>query len=189
MTLVSHRVLTILSQRIGAFHLREIREFTSLSNDRVDSAVKTLIRQGKAVRCGKGLIKATTEGLALLASGREVALGPKGPQKAETTGTSLRSRLWKALRLAQKASVSDLLELAARGSESNASLNAKEYLRALEKSGHIMRLSRRAPSEWPVTTGESRYCLVLNTGPQAPQWNKRQKRIFDPNTGETFELA
>ena len=112
------------------------------------------MRRGYAERRGDLRVKATAEGLAFLAGGMAITSGPNGPRVMETDATSLRTRLWKAIRLAQKASVSDLLELAARGHEGNAALNAKEYLRALEKSGHLMRLSRRAPSEWPVTTGE-----------------------------------
>jgi DNA-binding transcriptional ArsR family regulator len=188
MTTVSQRILSLLAQRIGTFLVGEIREALQLSRDQVRHALKTLERRGYAERRGD-CVKATTGGLAFLVAGKEITSGPKGPHVLGIEGTSLRGRLWKALRLAQKASISDLLELAARRSESQAALNAKEYLNALVRSGHLIRLSRRAPSEWPVTTGESRYCLVLYTGPQAPQYNHRQKRVFDPNTGETFDLS
>lgn len=188
MTTTSQQVLAVLGQCLGVVRNQEIEEATSLDHEQVKSAIRTLVRRGYAERRGELRVKATTEGLAFLEAGNEITSGPNGPRVMETEGTSLRSRIWRAIRLAQKASVSELLELAARGPETNAALNAKEYLRALEKSGHLMRLSRRAPSEWPVTTGESRYVIVLNTGPQAPQFNRRQKRVFDPNTGETFQL-
>jgi len=188
MSTTSQQVLAVLAQRIGVFQNDEIEEATNLDHEQVKSAIRTLVRRGYAERRGDLRVKATMEGLAFLEAGKAITSGPNGPRVLEMDGTSLRTRIWKAIRLAQKASVSELLELAARGSETNAALNAKEYLRALEKSGHLMRLSRRAPSEWPVTTGESRYCLVLNTGPLAPQFNRRQMRVFDPNTGETFVL-
>jgi len=189
MMTTSQQVLAALGQRLGVFQNEEIEEATNLDHEQVKTAIRTLVRRGYAERRGDLRVKATAEGLAFLAGGMAITSGPNGPRVMETDATSLRTRLWKAIRLAQKASVSDLLELAARGHEGNAALNAKEYLRALEKSGHLMRLSRRAPSEWPVTTGESRYCLALNTGPLAPQFNRRQKRVFDPNTGKSYDLS
>jgi predicted transcriptional regulator len=188
MITTSQQVLAVLSQRIGIFENQEIEEATNLDHEQVKTAIRTLVRRGFAERRGDLRVKATMAGLVFLEGGKKITSGPKGPRAMDNDGTSLRSRLWKAIRLAQKASASDLLELAARGSEGNAAQNAKEYMRALEKSGHLMRLSRRAPSEWPVTTGESRYCLVLNTGPLAPQFNRRQMRVFDPNTGKTYDL-
>ncbi|MBI3130505.1 MAG: hypothetical protein HYZ13_04030 [Acidobacteria bacterium] len=185
----SQMVLEALNKRLGLFRSQELREMTGLSKDQVHSAISTLVRRGHAERMGEGRVFATKEGLLFLEAGKTITSGPNKPRVIESEGTSLRFRLWKAIRMAQKASVSELLELAARGSEQNARQNARQYLHALVKSGHILLLTRRAASEWPVTTGESRYCLVLNTGPRAPQYNRRQKRIFDPNTGETFDLA
>lgn len=189
MSSISQQVLSVLGQRIGAFHVREIRDAAQLSKDQLQGALRTLLARGYAERVRIGRIKATSVGLAFLEAGKEVKLGPTGPRTSETEGTSLRCRLWKAVRLARKATISELLELAARGTEANATQNAKEYLNALVRSGHLMRLSRRAQAEWPVTTGESRYCLVRDTGPQVPKYDRRQKHIFDPNTGETFDLA
>jgi hypothetical protein len=189
MSTTSQQVLDVLGRRIGTFQIREIHEITGLSKNRLQSALRTLTQNGYAERRGRGHIKATAAGLALLEGGEEIKFGPTGPRMAETERMSLRCRLWKALRLAQKGSISDFLELAARGSESDAFGNAKEYLNALVRSGHVMRLTRNVPLEWPATKGESRYCLMLNTGPQAPQYNRRRKRVFDPNTGETHELA
>jgi DNA-binding MarR family transcriptional regulator len=189
MSTTSQQVLIILGQRIGMFQVQEIRDATQLSETQVRRALEALVRRGYVERLGINQVKATTEGLSLLQNGKDITSGPKGPRMSEAQRTSLRHRLWKAMRLAKKASVSDLMELAARGSECGATQDAKAYLNVLVRSGHLMRLSRRAHSEWPITTGESRYCLVLDTGPQAPQYNRRQKRVFDPNTGETFQLA
>jgi len=185
----SQKALAALAQRVGAMDIQEIGQAANLTADQVYGAVRTLVLRGYAERRGKGRAKATMEGLRFLEKGKEITRGAGGPRMAETEGTHLRSRIWRALRLAQKATVSELLELASRGTEGNAAMNAKDYLNALVKSGHVMRLSRRGPSDFPITMGPSRYCLALNTGPQAPQFNKRQKRVFDPNTGETFDVA
>lgn len=187
--MTSQPVLTVLGNRLGVMHVREIRTATGLSEDQVQDAIQTLVRRGYAQRRGEGRVKATAQGLAFLHNGSRITSGRKGPRVAETEGTSLRSRLWRALRLSQKATISELLLLAERGEERNAAENAKHYLNALVRSGHVLRLSRRAESEWPATTGATRYSLALNTGPLPPQYNRRQKRIYDPNTGETFDVA
>lgn len=189
MTTSSQRVLQVLGTRLGQIRATEIAKTTGLSCDQIHSGIGTLERRGFAQRLGDGRVKATAAGLAFLAAGKEINLGPKGPRVAETEGTSLRSRLWRALRLAQKATIPELLQLAARGSEGNAADNAKDYLNALVRSGHVIRLSRRATCELPVTTGATRYSLALNTGPLPPQYNRHQKRVYDPNTGEVFDVA
>jgi len=189
MITTSQQVLKILGKRLGTVHVDEIKEATHLSGEQIQGALKTLMRRGFVERRGLGQIKATATGLAFLEVEHEIKPGPTGPRVTENEGTNLRIRLWRALRLAQKATIPELLELAARGSEVNAEVNAKDYLNALVRSGHLIRMSRRAPAEWPTTTGASRYSLILNTGPQAPQYYRRKKRVFDPNTGETFELA
>lgn len=189
MTTSSQRVLQVLGTRLGVIKTTEIASATGLSCDQVHSGVGTLVRRGYAQRRGEGRVKATAAGLSFLEAGKEINSGPKGPRIVETEGSSLRSRLWRALRLTGKATIAELLELAGRGSERDAEGNAKEYLNALVKSGHVMRMSRRAEPEWPATTGATRYSLVLNTGPKPPQLNRRKKRVFDPNTGETFDVA
>jgi len=189
MTTSSQRVLQVLGTRLGVIGAVEIARVTGLTCDQVHSGVGTLVRRGYAQRRGEGRVKATAAGLSFLSAGQEINSGPKGPRLMETEGSNLRGRLWRALRLVQKAAISELLELAARGSEGNAARNAKDYLNALVRSGHLTRLNRRVPAEYPVTIGATRYCLALNTGPLAPQYNRRQKRVFDPNTGKAYDVA
>lgn len=184
----SQAVLKALGSRLGKVPAATLAAETSLSLDRIYSALAVLIRLGFAQKCGEGHAKATAEGLRLLEAGKGIHHGPKGPRALEQDGTSLRSRLWRALRLLHKASVRDLLELAERGTEGNAAMNAKDYLNALVRSGHLSRVRKGVP-EPPATTPPTRYCLVRDTGPMPPQWNKRQRRIYDPNTQESFDVA
>jgi DNA-binding MarR family transcriptional regulator len=185
-------VLAFLGTRLGAVHVREIRKSIDLTEDQVQSALKTLVRRGYVKRLGQigeGRVKATTEGLAFLEAGKAITSGPKGPRVLADDNSSLRSRIWRALRLLHKGTVTEILELAARGCEGNAQSSAKDYLNALVRSGHCMRLSRPGEkTEWPNTVAPTRYCLCLDNGPQAPQWNKRQKRIYDPNIKKVFHV-
>lgn len=185
----SQRVLQVLGTRLGKVSVKEIQEAACLTKDQAYSAVAVLVRRGYAQRRGEGHVKATAEGLKFLQRGEQVHHGPKGPQVLEQDGTSLRSRLWRAIRLLHKATVREVLELAERGDEGNAASNAKDYLNILVRSGHLTRMSRPGTPEPPATTPPSRYCLLRDSGPLAPQWNKRQRRVFDPNTRETFDVA
>ena len=95
---------------------------------------------------------------------------------------SLRSRLWRALRACRKATVHELLVLAARGDEADASRNARSYLNALARAQYVVRVPNgpgRAP-DW---------FLGRDTGFEAPRWNQRRGRVHDPNTGEVFDVA
>jgi len=128
MSTTSQQVLAVLGQRLGVVQNQEIEEAANLDHEQVKSAIRTLVRRGYAERRGELRVKATLEGIAFLEAGKEITSGPNGPRVIETEGTNLRARLWKAIRLAQKASVSELLELAARGSESNAAVRSSRFV-------------------------------------------------------------
>ena len=136
-----------------------------------------------ARRCWKGVYAITPEGLRHIEAGKTITSGPKGPRTSASpfAPSTLRSRLWRALRLKRVASVDELLVLAAKGTEGNAREDAQRYLNALAKAGILDPAYTRS--------GPQRWLLLRDTGPQAPQWNKRQRRVFDPNTGATHDLA
>jgi len=188
----SQQVLAYLGTRLGAVHVREIRKAIALTEDQVQGAVKTLVRRGYVKRLGQigeGRVKASAEGLAFLEAGKQVTSGPNGPGKLGEDGSTLRSRIWRALRLLRKGTIAEILELAERGSEGNAARSTKEYLNALCRSGHCMRLSRPGDkAEWPNTKPPTRYCLCLDNGPTAPLYDKRQRHVYDPNIKKVFHV-
>lgn len=189
MSTTSQRILRTLSTRLGLQHLSEIREATGLTVLQVHDGIQTLARRGFVERLGEGKVCASKAGLEWLAMGKTITSGPNGPRPMTTEGTSLRFRLWRAIRLVRKGTIADLLELAERGSEGNAYASAKEYLNALVRSGHLIRMNRRG--ERQVNHGETptRYCITVDSGPLPPQYNRHQKRVFDPNTGSSFDVA
>ena len=189
MSTTSQRILRALSTRLGLQHVREIREATGLTVEQVQDGLQTLARRGFVERLGEGKVTASKEGLEWLVMGKSITSGPNGPRPMTTEGTSLRSRLWRAIRLMKKGTIADLLELAERGTEGNAYASSKEYLNALVRSGHLIRMTRRG--ERQIVNGQTptRYCLAVDSGPFPPQFNRRQRRVFDPNTGSTFDVA
>ena len=111
-----------------------------------------------------------------------ITSGPKGPRVLDLPHTSIRTRVWRALRLCHKGSVRELLVLASQGHEIEPG-HIGNYLAALTKAGYLTRLSQKGEHQ------QIRYLLIRDTGPKAPQWNKRQKRILDANTEDIYELA
>lgn len=174
------RALVPDPQRLGQVSAGEIRLQTNLSPSQLQTALDSLLGRGLARRCRKGLYRITPAGLRHLESDKSITSGPKGP-RTTFAPSSFRSRLWRALRLRRVASVDDLLVLAAKGTEGNPREDASKYLRALARAGILDQAYTRS--------GPQRWLLLRDTGPKAPQWNKRQKRIFDPNDGSTYDLA
>jgi hypothetical protein len=91
---------------------------------------------------------------------------------------SLKQRLWRALRILRKATLKDLLALAATGEESAAANNARHYLKVLIDTGFVHRFARRGSG------GVLRYGLIRDTGPKAPVMRKHE--VEDLNTGEVY---
>lgn len=166
----------------GRVSLRDLAEHLGQTTQQVRFTLYPLMERGLVRRCWKGVYAITPEGLKHLEAGKTITSGPKGPHAPSPFAPStLRSRLWRALRLKRVASVDELLVLAAKGNEGNAREDARRYLNALAKAGILDPAYTRS--------GPQRWLLLRDTGPQAPQWNKRQKRVFDPNEGVSHDLA
>ena len=113
---------------------------------------------------------ATAKGRALLAS----AGGVRAPRR------DLRQRLWTALRRMKKATVDELVTVAASGDEANARNNAQRYLPVLERAGYVRALPRRQ--------GRAKVWLIVNdSGARAPMVC-RGNTVSDPNTGEVCNV-
>lgn len=184
--MTADRVLQALApdaQRLGdRVSLRDLAANLDLSTQQVRFTLYALMDRGLVRRCWKGVYALSPEGEAHLAAGKTITSGPKGPRvPTPFSPSTLRTRLWRALRLKRVASVDELLVLAAKGTEGNAREDARRYLNALAKAGILDPAYTRS--------GPQRWLLLRDTGPLAPQWNKRQKRVFDPNDGGTHDLA
>ena len=180
--MIADRVLRALvpdPTRLGKVTSRDIRLATGLCKDQVCGAMPGLLARGLVRRCRVGVYAITPAGLRHLEGNKTTTFGPKGPRPIFAP-SSFRARLWRALRLKRVATVDELLVLAAKGTEGNAREDANKYLRALARAGILDPAYTRS--------GPQRWLLLRDTGPRAPQWNKRQKRVFDPNTETTYDL-
>jgi hypothetical protein len=134
-------------------------------------------------RVRPGCFRLTPAGVAGREAGRRLTSGPNGPLTGvylRPKQSTFRGRVWKALRSMTKATIPDLVTVAATGNERDPEGGAYQYLRALEAKGVVVRLARREPGAAPTSPGFNRYLLVRDLGPLAP--TIKGGGVFDPNS-------
>ena len=186
--------LTGLLRALAAAESRTLDDLvgaTRVERGRVGTAIATLMSRGLVISVGPVCYALTAAGHRVVTSGREIRSGPRGLHTGvrRPVEDTLRARLWRALRLKRKASLPQLLTLAARGSERAAERNAWMYLRALHRAGYIQRLAMRAKGGSSSSRGHIRWLMLRDTGPMAPVVRPRHREVVDPNTGERFALG
>lgn len=164
----------------------DLAERSRLPNRTIVKSVARLIRRGFARRVEAGCFELTREGELAKASGKRLKSGPRAPlsqtcrRRREPT---FRERLWRALRIKNKATIGDLVELAAQESDKDPTSNATRYLAALHNAGYLRRL-RREKGTAPTSNGFVRYQLANDSGPEAPIVQRAGAQVFDPNKGK-----
>ena len=158
-------------------------EASGRNRRQVSNAAAKLVERGLIERIDRGCFRLTVDGEKAQAEGLEIKSGPRGPMvRKRPVRDSLRTRLWRAMRLERKFTLAALLVHAVRDEKSPASA-AGHYLRALERAGYLMRLPRREPGTSVTSNGFLRWSLVNDTGP-LPPLPRGNGTVYDPNTGE-----
>ncbi len=137
------------------------------------------------VASAEGTHQITDKGRQFLVEGREITSGPCGGDAPSRRGLPLRQKAWRAMGMRDGFGLDDLLTMLCDGGEKDAARNLGRYLEALEGAGYLMVLPRRGEG------GAKRWYLhrEMNTGPEAPAFNTRTRRVTDCNTGQVFELG
>lgn len=174
----AQKVMEAFGQRLGRVRLQELAEAAGLTHAAASTACRVLVKNQLIFRVWRGLFVLTIKGYEHLGGGDILQGGTRGPRLGMPQ-TSMRSRIWRALRYKGQGKMRDLLVLASQGEPDTK--DVRQYLNALEKAGYLIRDGR--PGFAPT------YRLVVNPGPEAPIWNKRTGHFHDPNTGETHALA
>lgn len=165
---------------------------SGLERKQVINACEKLVTHGFMIRQtysdGKvkpGKFRLTDEGRIALEAGANLKSGPKKPSgKARDTAGSLREKVWRLLRIRQKASVPEVVGLLCDGEATAKTIetttnNVQKYLRALRATGYLIEM-RREPGTKPTSNGFKRYLLVRDTGPLAPT-RRGKDCVYDPN--------
>ena len=186
----SHNVLSSMAASAKPDLTRpEVGAAKGVEGKRLDMCLLKLRRLG-LIALENGRYNLTPAGRAFLDSGKRLTSGPRGPQPGKRLfkGT-LRERAWHAMRIRQKFSLGEILEIAARGKERDAESNVGKYLRALRRAGFLTEMRRKKEEgDAPTSNGVKRYLLVRDSGPQAPRWLPRRGLVYDPNTEQEHPL-
>lgn len=182
-------LLRVLASRLGRWTRPELLAATNMTKKDLAAAIYNLTQKGHAQRLVGGDFKATKRGLKALSDFGELAAGPRAPYELERCGSSFTSRLWKAFRMKRRATAYELVTLAARPSDKDALRTASRYLMAYVKAGFAVCQPFGAPGPSNFSRGRHVFILINDPGTKAPQYHLQKKRLFDPNSGATHELA
>ncbi len=174
--------------------LDELDGMLGIERRYIINACTRLCSSGHIERAEKGVYRITEQGSAQLKSGKPLKSGKLGKRSGvrRVRAGGLRQRLWNAMLqnsaggLNKSFSLPDLLTVALNTDEETPSTynNAGQYIRQLQQTGYLKRLTRRQPGTRPGSNGFTLYKLERNTGEKAPVVRARQKQIYDPNTSE-----
>lgn len=161
-----------------------VHERAATDRGTFNHATQTLLARGFIERCyytgeakrKKGGYRITDAGRKALADGWTGKSGSQRTTMREASGVSV--RVWRALRVRQKASLDELETLVGTGGEKALRSGIAKYVCALEKAGYLVRLG----------AARDRFLLARNSGPDAPLWRSRNGSVYDPNTGETHAI-
>lgn len=178
----STALLWAMAGRLGRVAFGDLVTATGLTRLQVRDGLKTLRGRGLAIMAWRGTWKLTPKGSEAAGEGLQLRPGPINPRRVVEVPHHFRSRLWRALRMMRKATIHALLVPASSPADGNPYESATKYLNVLVKSGFVQRLPHKDGNR-------TIYALVRDSGPLPPQWNKRQGRVYDPNTQEVFDVA
>lgn len=145
------------------------------------------------VKLVDGRWRLTEKGKKKQESGGRIRGGAPGQPRTMRTFSkpSFRSRAWSLLREVKKSTVPDLLSILEPENEKGAEDNLTRYFGALERAGYVTRLRHRRPGVEPTSNGRTVWFLPRGKkeGPKAPLWRRKEKTVFDPNTGQEIHLS
>lgn len=177
-------LLTALADADGPLAVAALAAVTGREAHAVSRALCAMANQDMVERLAIGHYRITADGRLALDHGGQRP-GPKRDHAGACTPRSgtVRERIWAALRLRGKATLTELAILAGRGPD--AYENCKRYLKALERSGYIARLPRRRGHQMNVRG----VVLIDDTGPLAPIVQQAKGRCYDRNRDEPRPFA
>ncbi len=188
----SEQLLTAIGQASPSECITEARmvALTGYDAGAVESCCMKLRKHGLLVKTARGCHKLTPAGVEAFKQGAKLRSGPKGKLTGRKVipGT-VRTRAWAAIRIAGRASIPDVIMLAAEGGEKNIANNIGKYFSALERAGYLRQLRVRDPGTAPTSNGHVRWMLIRNSGPEAPVWRVEARTVYDPNTEEEFSCG
>lgn len=175
-------ILAALPAKSTCMELDEIVAATGLDRRKVITHLSALKSQGMILTLHDGCYARTPEGDAAIRTPR--TSGRKGRTKVILEAKGLPARLWRALRMKQRATYDQLLEIAQPSGAY--SRHGRPYLLALINHGVVVVSGR--PGRGEDGRALKQYVLVRNLGLRAPVWLAKTGVLFDPNKGAAVKL-
>ncbi len=194
MAWISEQLLKVIGEHAPNECITEKRlvNLTGLKEKQVENAMRKLRKHELVVLVAPGCYRLTDAGKEALATEAALRSGPSGSYQAvRIHKNSLRMRVWRAIRIRKKFSISEIEPLVATGNEADIVSNIGKYLRALEKAGYLIKMKKREAGSALTSNGHMRWWLPdeNNTGPIAPIWRQAKNTLFDPNNGKEVPLC
>lgn len=170
--------------------IEQLEKRLDLTRRQVSDAAAALLRREYLMRMARGCYQLTSAGQAAAAAGEVITSGPRGPHgKVRIVRNTIRDRAWRAMRIRRRFTIRDLVADARTEADAAPENNLQRYVAALGKAGYLIETPRRAKGVVRSSNGFKIWCLVRNTGPQAPVIRPASASLHDPNTGEDVACA
>ncbi len=163
---------------------------TGLWPKKVSDICCRLQTHGFVTRPSLGCYKLTKAGVEARDAGKQMTSGPNKPLTGQRKPPRNRQKLkvWKALRMVRRATVQELMATTGLSGE-KAHHNVRQYLNHLSKAGYVQKLPRRSAGSHLTSNGFKVYFLLNDTGPDAPVYSVKYKRLYDPNLNTHIDLG
>lgn len=193
MATLAEQMLTVMAAEAGeegCVLIQRLAEVAGCDIDIAGKRIEILLRNGLATMRSVACYRITNEGAAYLSGVSTVRLtaGPKQPHGADRSSeSSLTARVWRALRIKEKATIPEIMELIEASPNQYAQVG--RYVKVLVDARYLTRLPRRVKGQGMGNNGYALYLLTRDPGPKAPIWKPKAKQLRDPNTGVVFQLG
>ncbi len=197
---MSQAILTATPSAPAMITTAALAAATGIDRHDVVNVVDRLSKRGLVTKAKLGKYQRTAAGDRVIAEGRVIRPGPSRPgidaggkpqerairgDRADG-GNTLVTRAWRALRHQRKATIPELLEIAATGNEKWPAGQVGKYLKILSEHGIVAAITRRKDGIAPTTNGFKQWVLLKDLGPKPPMWRASKRQLVDRNTGEVI---
>lgn len=178
MAVLTERIMHHLAEH-GASYTRQLAAALEVTSEGVRAVCRCLRSHDLIHTTDDNMHGLTAAGQQWIQTGGFLPCQRAG-RAATSEGRTLRQKAWNVLRMANMATVGDLLRTVCDGDEKGAENNLRNYCRALYRAGILGKAAR---------TGAYYLRPKANTGPKSPAYNRAEKSVTDRNTGKSVSIG
>ena len=158
-----------------------------ISAKKLATAAGKLVARDYVERLEAGVYRLTLTGREALEEGVTLSSGPhRGRSKHPVFADTLQQRAWKAMRLAGRFTIGDIVALAATERDKTPEGSLQRFFLRLRRAGYLVELPTRVKGTAETSNGFKQWRLVRDTGDHAPRYLEASDSFRDWNTQEVF---